>query len=258
MSEMESALLRDDEPATVGDELWFVTPPGWIELVAHEDDEEAARWFDRLLAKTPDLVDEAGLARLRSTFAEVRRQMPRDLVDSAGVLVTVLEDDEVTLWQYTVTLMTPPQAGDVNVMAVIERFLESAEGREPLGEDDFVESFHTPDGRDGVAVHTTTTLDDGGRLAANIPGANPARLGVVYAAVRLNRVRGASGDRLAIIVGTAPNVEQRLPMSIIAAQVLMSARLRDSDADPPAGRIDVDATGRRRDEVASQERRATS
>jgi hypothetical protein len=37
----------------------------------------------------------------------------------------------------------------------------------------------------------------------------------------------------------------------------VSARLRDSDADPPAGRIDVNATGRRRDEVASQERRAT-
>jgi hypothetical protein len=257
MSEMESALLRDDEPALVGDELWFVTPPGWIELVAHEDDEEAAAWFDRLLAKTPDLVDEAGADLLRRTFAEVRRQMPRDLVNSAGVIVTTLEDDEVTLWQYTLTLMTPPQAGDVNLMAVVERFLESPEGREPLGEGDFVESFHTPDGRDGIAVHTTTSLDDGGRLAANIPGANPDRLGVVHAVVRLNRVRGASGDRLAVIVGTAPNVEQRLPMSIIAAQVLVSARLRDSDAEPPVGRIDVDATGRRRDESAPPERRTT-
>ena len=257
MSEMESALLRDDEPALVGDELWFVTPPGWIELVAHEDDEEAAPWFDRLLAKTPDLVDEAGTDLLRRTFAEVRRQMPRDLINSAGVIVTTLEDDEVTLWQYTLTLMTPPQAGDVNLMAVVERFLESPEGREPLGEGDFVESFHTADGRDGIAVHTTTVLDDGGRLAANIPGANPDRLGVVHAAVRLNRVRGASGDRLAVIVGTAPNVEQRLPMSIIAAQILVSARLRDSDAEPPVGRIDVDAAGRRRDESAPPERRTT-
>jgi len=253
MSEMESALMRDDEPAQVGDELWFVTPPGWIELVAHEDDEEAARWFDRLLAKTPDLIDEAGLDLLRRTFADVRRQMPRDLVDSAGVLVTTLEDDAVTLWQYTITLLTPPQAGDVNLMAVVERFLESPEGREPLGEGDFVESFRTPDGRDGVAVHTTTNLDDGGRLASNIPGATPNRLGVVHAAVRLNRVRGASGDRLAVIVGTAPKVEQRLPMSIVAAQILVSARLRDSDAEPPAGRVDVDATGRGRDE--EQQRR---
>lgn len=235
-------------PGTVtGDELWFAIPAGWIELVAHENDEEAAQWFDRLLGKTPDTFDEAAKKILRSSYDEVRRQMPRGLVDAAGALITSL-DDEVTLWQFSVTLLSMPPAGDVNVMAVIEKFMNSAQGREGvIGDGDFIENFQTPDGRDGIAIHTTTQIDDNGRLAANVPGVDADRLGVVYAAVRLNRPSTASSDRLAVVTGVAPNVEQRLAMAIVAAQITISARLHDSDAEPLPGRIDVDVAGRQRD-----------
>lgn len=240
---------RPERPES-GDELWVGIPPGWIELVAHESDDAATEWFDRLLALTPDLLDERASTRLKRTFAEARRQLPSGLADAAGLLLTTLEDDQVTLWQYTVTLVPVPPSGDVNVMAVVERFLKSPEGRRPLTDpDDLVETFQTTDGRDGVAIHTTTRVDDNGRLSANIPGADADRLGVVYAAVRLNRPRGASADRMAVITGVAPTVAQRLPMSVVAAQLTMSAQLRDSDAPPPPGRVDVDATGQRRDQT---------
>lgn len=245
--------MRDaPEHPDVGDELWVAVPPGWIELVAHENDEDAARWFDRLLAKTPNTFDENGMESLRTSYDEVRRQMPRDSIDAAGVLVTTLDNDEVTLWQFTMSVVAGPPSGDVNVMAVVERFMGSAEGRELIaGKDDFAESFQTQDGRDGVAIHTTTRIDDDGRLAMNIPHADSERLGVVYAAIRLNRAKSTTADRIAIIVGVAPNVEQRLPMSIVAAQLTLSARLRDSDAPPLPGRIDIDVTGYRRDQVAT-------
>lgn len=237
------------ELPNVGDELWVAIPPGWIELVAHDDDDEAARWFERLLAKTPTTFGEKGTEILRSSYDEVRRQMPRDLIDAAGALLTTLEDDAVTLWQFTVSVIAGPPSGDVNIMAVVERFMESPQGRESLTDkDDLVENFQTPDGRDGIAIHTTTRIDDGGRLAENIPGTDSARLGVVYAAVRLNRAKSSTADRIAVITGIAPNLTQRLPMSIIAAQLTLSARLRDSDGPSVPGRIDVDATGYRRDE----------
>lgn len=232
-----------------GDELWIGIPPGWIELVAHEDDVEAARWFDRLLDQTPDLFDEAGRDVLRRSYDEVRRELPQTGVDAAGVLITTLADDEVTLWQFTVTIVPVPPSGDVNVMAVVERFLESDAGRRPLDDpDDLVETFRTDDGRDGVAIHTTTNLSDDGRLASHVPGARSDRLGVVYAAVRLNRPASATADRLAVVTGVAPTIEQRLPMSIVAAHLTLSARLRDGDAPRPPGRVDVDTTGHRRDE----------
>jgi hypothetical protein len=238
-----------DTRAADGDELWVGIPPGWIELVAHEDDAEAARWFDRLLDQTPDLFDESGRDILRRSYDEVRQQLPQTAVDSAGVLITTLADDEVTLWQFTITIVPVPPSGDVNVMAVVERFLASDAGRRPLDDpDDLVESFRTDDGRDGVAIHTTTAVSDGGRLSSNVPTAEPERLGVVYAAVRLNRPAAATADKLAVVTGVAPTVEQRLPMSIVAAQITLSARLRDGDSPPPPGRVDVDTTGRRRDE----------
>jgi hypothetical protein len=238
-----------DTRVTDGDELWVGIPPGWIELVAHEDDAEAARWFDRLLDQTPDLFDEPGRRVLRASYDEVRRQMPQGAVDAAGVLVTTLPDGDVTLWQFTVTVVPVPPSGDVNVMAVIERFLASEAGRRPLDDpDDLVESFRTDDGRDGVAIHTTASVADDGRLAGLVPAATPDRLGVVYAAVRLNRPATATADRLAVVTGVAPTVAQRLPMSIVAAQLTLSARLRDGAAPAPPGRVDVDTTGHRRDQ----------
>lgn len=240
-------MARPDE----GDELWLAVPPGWIELVAHNDDAEASAWFERLLDQTPALFDDDGRAILRQAYDEVRRQMPQGLIDAAGVLITSLDDDAdanaATLWQFSVAVVPAPPSGDVNLMAVVERFLDSPQGRRPLtDEDDLVESFRTEDGRDGVAIHTTTRVDDGGRLAGNVPGTDPARLGVVYAAVRLNRPRAATADRIAVVTGVAPNVEQRLAMSLVAAGLTLSAQLRDHDDAPPPGRVHLDATGRGR------------
>ncbi|MGH3383081.1 MAG: hypothetical protein ACRDO1_00740 [Nocardioidaceae bacterium] len=226
-------------------DLWVLVPPGWIEFSAFSSDEAATRWFDRLLAKTPDLFDEQTRVALRVTYAQVRSQIPAGLVDSAGALITTLLDDTVTMWQFSMRVLDLPRSGDINPMAVVERFLESEQGRSEVGEDDIVESFQTEDGRDGVAIHTTATaVDDGGQLVANVPGTDPAALGVVYAAVRLHRQEGSEADRLAVVTGIAPNIEQRLPMSIIAAQLTLSAELRDEGADPPEGSIDVDTTGR--------------
>lgn len=231
-----------------GDELWMAIPPGWIELVAHADDVEAARWFDRLLDKTPDLFDDDGKNVLRASYDEVRRRMPREALQSAGVLVTAY-GEEATLWQYTVSIESVPTAGDINFMAVVERFMASEEGRAPLNEEtDFVENYQTVDGRDGIAIHTTTAVDNDAAIKENMPLAETNRLGVVYAAVRLNRPIESDEDKILLVTGVSPNLDQRLAMSIIAAQITLSARLHDNDAPAMDGRVDVDATGRRRDE----------
>lgn len=235
------------EQVEVGDELWFGTPPGWIELAAHDGDEAAIAWFDRLLAQTPDAFDDRTLADLRARFLQARGAVPRDGITSAGVLVTTTEADEITAWQFTLAVVDMPPSGDVNVMAVIERYLESDEGRRPLGADDFVETFQTDDGRDGVAVHTTADSEQPAEILASLPTADPGRLGVVHAAVRLNRPRSADHDRVLVLTAVCPRPYERLALAVVAASVVLSARLRDGDAAPLPGRVDLDATGAGRD-----------
>lgn len=225
-------------PVRVGDELWVGLPPGWIELVAHPDDESAARWFDALLETAPADVPEPVRQALRTSYADVRAQMPRGTIDSAGILVTTLPDDTATIWQFAMTVVAGPPTGDVELLAVVERFLGSPAGAADLGPEDVVESFETQDGRPGVAIHTTT----GGSptIRDNVPHADPGALGVVYAAVRLQHVT-SDDDRLLLLTGIAPTVAERLPMAVLAAQMVMSAALRDSD-DRPDVRIALDAT----------------
>lgn len=233
----------------MSDELWFVVPPGWIELAAHADDAAAVAWFDRLLARTPDLLSVPHRDQLREAFVQTRVRLPVDQLGSAGLLLTSWEDgDGGTVWQYTVDVMVVPGMGELNLMAVLERFLSSDEGKRPMGDGDFVETFQTPAKRDGVAVFTTAEItDDDGTLARHLPAIEPSRLGVVTSAVRLGRSPGSDDERILLVTGVAPNVDQRWAMALIAANIAATAQVRDSDDDPLPGRIDVDATGHGRD-----------
>ncbi|MFJ2977458.1 hypothetical protein ACIPEP_01250 [Curtobacterium sp. NPDC087082] len=223
----------------VGDELWVGLPPGWIELVAHQDEAAAQQWFDELLRTAPAEMPVEVRQALREHYASVREQMPRGTIDSAGLLVTTLPDDTVTAWQFAMTIVAGPPIGDVDLLAVVERFLDSPAGSAGVGPEDLVESFVTHDGRPGVAIHTTTGGSDA--LRRNVPHANADALGVVYAAVRLEHGR-ADSDRVLLLTGIAPTVAERLPMSVLAAQIVLSATLRDS-GDRPDVRVALDTTG---------------
>ena len=230
-----------DEPEEY---LRLAVPPGWIELKAFADDDTASAWFAALLDETPDLFDDASRARLEEAYTRVRAEVAPYPVDSAGALLTVLDDDRATLWMFTVTQIVFPPSGDANVMAVVERYLESGEGRAGAGPDDLIESFTTDDGRDVVAIHTTARLDErAGMLTGNIPGADPSRLGAVYAAVRLPRAKGSRQDRVVVVTGVSPTVEERTLMSLVAAQLTLSATLHTDAQGIPEGRIAVDPTG---------------
>jgi hypothetical protein len=227
-----------------GSELWFLVPPGWIELAAFETEAEATTWFDRVLAQSAAVLDEGTRTELARIYAAVRGRAPHGLVDSAGALVTTLPDDTVTLWAFTVRVLDMPPSGDVNPMAVVERFLaaEQEAGAPELADADLVETFRTRDGRDGVAIHTSVAAPR--PFEAEVPGTDPEALGVVYAAVRLRRPPGAAADRLVLVTGVSPNVGQRLPMAVVAAGLTLSAQVRAEGEEPPPGRIDIDATGR--------------
>jgi hypothetical protein len=217
--------------------LWVAVPPGWIEFKAHGTPAEARRWFAGLLDQHADELAPVRTA-LESAFEQVRAAVAEQPVDAAGALVTVV-DEAVTLWQYTVTLVPVPEPGDINVMAVLERYLGSTPGAAPLADDDLVEEFVTSDGRDGIAVHTSVVASDPGLLLDHVPHVEPAALGAVHATVPVR------GDRrlLAMITGVSPTVEERPLMAMVAAQMADTVQIRGLDDDPPAGRVDVDTTG---------------
>jgi hypothetical protein len=217
--------------------LWVAVPPGWIEFKAHRTPEEARRWFAGLV----DLhAQELAPSRqtLEAAFEQVREAVSVQPVDAAGAVVTVV-DDRATLWQYTLTLVDVPESGDINVMAVIERYLHSAAGAEPLTDADVVEEFVTTDGRDGMAVHTSVAAVDAGRLLEHVAHARADQLGVVHAAVPVRGQRRL----VAMITGVAPTVEERPLMAMVAAQMADTVQLRALTDAPPAGRVDVDTTG---------------
>ena len=70
--------------------------------------------------ETPDLFDDASRARLEEAYTRLRAEAAPYPVDSAGGLLTVLDDDRATLWMFTVTQIVFPPSGDANVMAVVE------------------------------------------------------------------------------------------------------------------------------------------
>lgn len=224
--------------------LRTAVPPGWIELKAIEDDEQARQWFDELLDLTPGLYDEAGRASLHEVFQQARAQVALLPVDAAGAFFTVLEEDRPTLWAFTLTQVPFPESRDINVMAVVERFLSSQTGRQGLGPDDVVETFQTQDGRDGVAIYTTGSVDpSSGRVGGHIPQLDADALGVVYGAVRLPRLDDAQQDVVLVVSGVAPTLEERPLMALIAANLTVHATLQHADEPMPPGRVAVDAAG---------------
>jgi hypothetical protein len=226
--------------------LWVQVPPGWLELVAFDADPAAEAWLTSLIDATPALLDATSEANLRAAYEHARSRTKGFDVASAGALVTVLPDQKVTVWQFTITVLTIPVHGaaatEINPMRVITQFIQ---GEMSAGhrEDDTVETFETADGRDGVAIYTATQLDDGAAMRANIAHAEPDALGVVYAAVRLPLVPDDSAPRVALITGVAPTVAERELMAWVVAQLAVTVELRPADAVAPAGRIDVDARG---------------
>lgn len=224
--------------------LRTAVPPGWIELKAFADDAEAERWFGELLDLTPDLYDAGQRAHLEEVYRQARAQVAQLPVDAAGVLFTVLEDDRPTLWSFTLTQVPFPESRDVNVLGVLERFLASEAGRRGLGSDDVVETFETADGRDGVAIYTTGSVDPvTGHVGEHVPHLDAEALGVVHGAVRLPRLDGAQRDVVLVVSGVAPTLDERPLMALVAAQLTVNATLQPADQPLPPGRVAVDAVG---------------
>jgi hypothetical protein len=214
--------------------LALAVPPGWIELKAFTDDDTAVAWFGSLLDLTPDLFDDEARAELLECYRIAREQV-RDLpVDSAGALMTAY-DGRATVWTYTATLIAFPPSGELNAMTVLQRYLR-ADGQRHVGPDDLIETFDTDDGREVVAVHTSVPLDADlrDRLSASLPdgGQEPGVAGVVQSAIRIPRAEGDDADRAVLVTGVAPRLEERLPMSLVAAQLTLSARLLAAGALP--------------------------
>ena len=218
--------------------LTLAVPPGWIELKAFDDDAEALRWFTGLLDSTPALFDEPTRRHLLECYRVARAEALGLPVDCAGVLMTVY-DGAPTLWTYTVVVIALPSSGEVNSMAVLQRYLES-DGRSHLGPEDLLESVDTPAGQEVVAIHTTSPVapalvEQVGDRVPGLGGAGSA-LGVVHSAVRLPRSPGEDVDRLVLVTGVAPRLEERLAMSLVAAQLTLTARA-GSSADLPDERV---------------------
>lgn len=226
--------------------LLLPLPPGWVELKAFQEDAEALGWFDTLLAQTPGLTPESS-AELRGHFARARAAVVDQPVDAAGVVITTLADatrgdladEELTMWAFTVSQVVLPGPSELNPMAVIERHL--ATGAE-LSPDDLTETFRTPDGRDGIAVHTTLERQHVDVAVLEPLGGGGDAGGLVLAAVALGPVSERS-NRVLLTTGVCPRSQERPWMALMQAHLTVGARVWSGDDPLPPGPLVYDATG---------------
>ena len=132
-------------------------------------------------------------------------------VDAAGALLTLLDDDRPTLWMFTVTQIAFPPSGDANIMAVVERYLESGEGRAGRPGRPWSASPPTTGATWSRSTRPRPRRAPGPAVREH-PGCRPEPARCGYAAIRLPRAPRSRSDRVAV-APVSPTVEERTPMS---------------------------------------------
>lgn len=237
-----------DELGDAGTALVVPVPPGWVELRAFEDDAAAEAWFERVLAATRGL-DTSTAETLRAGYGPIRRALREVPVDAAGLLLTTVGDvtdpdfgpDDLTVWVFTLTQVVLPGTAELNPMAVVERYLGTGPGSQPIGEDDLTETFRTHDGRDGVAIHSTAAQQRLDPRLLSAAGLGPDA-GVVHAAVALGPLPDGS-SRMLVSTGLCRGLEERPLMALTQAQLTLGATVR-AVGDLDGSRVVLDATAR--------------
>ncbi len=217
-------------PAQVGSppewELRVQVPPGWIEFVAHEDDEAALAAFDEILEPHRGSLSAEETARLRRDFARARRLSVGANLRIGGAVLTLWEDGRPSVWYYGIWTLGMTELDGVNPVGLLERGLGWALGsdRSPLSlmlVDPRQEDFTMVDGRVGSSLHATLRGDllsvppDVGEVGA------PAEMGMVLAAVPLPGLP----DAAALVVGVSPTLGQRAAMSVFASVMAHSVHV---------------------------------
>lgn len=207
-------------------ELRVQVPPGWIEFVAHEDDEAALAAFDELLEPHRDALSDEQTARLRRDFARARRLSVGANLRIGGAVLTLWEDDLPTVWYYGIWTLGMTERNGVNPVGLVERGLGWALGSDRSALSLMLvgsrqEDFALVDGRIGASLHATLR-GDSLSTPSDAEGVElPSEMGIVLAAVPLPELPQAA----ALIVGVSPTLDQRAAMSVFASVMAHSVHV---------------------------------
>lgn len=211
-------------------ELRVQVPPGWIELVAHDDDDAALATFDELLEPHRDSLSVEETDRLRHGFVRARRLSVGASLRIGGAVLTLWEDDRPTVWYYGVWTFGTAGLEGLNPVGLLERGLGWAldSDRSALSSmlvDPRQEDFDLVHGRIGTSLHATLRGD----LLALPPDVDdveiPEQIGLVLAAVPLPGLPEVA----ALIIGVSPTLEQRAAMSMFASVMAHSVHAVGGD-----------------------------
>lgn len=217
-------------PAPVGSppewELRVQVPPGWIEFVAHDDDDAALAVFDELLEPHRDSLSTGETARLRRDFTRARRLSVGANLRIGGAVLTRWDDDRPTVWYYGIWTFGMMGLDGVNPVGLLERGLGWAldsdrSAMAAMLADPRQEDFAMVDGRVGSSLHATLRGDLVGAPPDGDDIEVPAEMGLVLAAVPLPGLP----DAAALVVGVSPTIGQRAAMSMFASVMAHSAHV---------------------------------
>lgn len=230
-------------------ELRVQVPPGWIEFVAHDDDDTALATFDELVEPHRDSLTAEETDQLRRGFARARQLSLGANLRIGGAVLTLWEVDRPTVWYYGVWTFGMAGLAGINPVGLLERGLGWAidSDRSVLSlmlSDTRQEDFDLIDGRVGSSLHATLRTD-----AIAVPPELhdvqvPEQMGLVLAAVPLPGLPEVA----ALIIGVSPTLDQRAAMSVCASMMAHSAHaVGDGVADVAAVEMTLDqAFGDRR------------
>lgn len=218
-------------------------PPGWIELTAFRDEPTLREFLDSQLDVDAQLYTDEHRSMVHQACAMVFDLVRAQQWLHLGAVVTSVPDPDepaeprwrTTTWAIGVGVLPTPDLGDIDPLAVAERVLGRVQGVEQC------EPFTLDDGRHGVVLATTTSVD----LTvldfdprAYLPQLDPDHLGVYLC---LLPVPGLE-HHLGVTVGVAPNRDERSPLSFLAGQMATSLHAVADTAQLPADHVLVDAT----------------
>lgn len=223
-------------------ELQVQVPPGWIEFVAHNDEQAALAAFDELLEPHHGSLRAEEADRLRRAFAGARHLSVGASLRIGGAVLTLWEDGQPTVWYYGVWTFGTAGLDGVNPVGLLERGLGWTidSDRSLLSSmltDARQEDFDLIDGRVGSSLHATLRSD----LLPRPPDLDdvevPADIGLVLAAVPLPGLP----DVAALIIGVSPTLEQRAAMSMFASVMAHSVHVvGEGVADVPTVEMTLD------------------
>ncbi|WP_169309974.1 hypothetical protein [Aeromicrobium marinum] len=214
-------------------------PPGYIELVHHETDDDMLALFDEMLQPHADQLSDADLGATRTQLVSARRLLSSSGLQIGGVLMTAWEG-RATTWLYGVWLLHVESDVGLNPVGLVERVLGGVlgGGGSPVASllsDVVQEDFELLGGRVGsslYAVADTTALTP----PAGLEGVDlPTSAGLVLAAVPVPELPEVA----ALVVGAAPTVEERGAMAVFASGIAHTAHLMPDDPQVEARPVEI-------------------